>query len=104
LEENKGPPPTAKANATDTAQRTCSFYFANATYASEKAKQHIIERDDDVVLLAEHHLNKEAMMKLIGFLCARGWRATASPARPTERNEKGTTAGVLAMVKNSIDN
>ena len=46
---------------------------------------HLFERDDDVVLLAEHHKNKEQMHKLINFFGSSGWMATASPARPTER-------------------
>ena len=33
-----------------------------------------------------------------------GWKATASPARPTERSDSGTTAGVLAAVNSYLDN
>ena len=71
---------------------------------AKKTNQHIIERNDDVVLMAEHHLNSERMMNLVNFFGARGWKATASPARPTEKSDKGTTAGVIAMAKNHIDN
>ena len=81
-----------------------SFYFANPSSASEKAKMHLLERDDDVVLVAEHHKNKEQTLKLITFFGSNGWMATASPARPTERSETGTTAGVLTAVRNNIDN
>ena len=65
---------------------------------------HLIERDDDVVLIAEHHQNREPTPKLIAFFGSNGWKATASPARPTERSEKGTTAGIIAAIENNIDN
>ena len=32
------------------------------------------------------------------------WHATASPARPTERSERGTTASVSVAIKNFVDN
>ena len=65
---------------------------------------HIIERGDDVVLGAESHQNKDRTIALVKFFGAHDWKATASPARPTERSEEGTTGGVLAAVKNNIDN
>ena len=79
------------------------FYFANFTYASEKALVHLIERDDDVVLLAELHKNKEGTEQLVNFFGKHGWKATGSPARPTERSDAGNTGGVLAAVKNHIE-
>ena len=33
-----------------------------------------------------------------------GWFATASPARPTERNKNGTTAGMGVAISNHVDN
>ena len=42
--------------------------FANATYASEQTKVHLIERDDDVVLMAEHHTEKERHSAACRFL------------------------------------
>ena len=62
------------------------------------------ERDDDIVMLAEHHMNKEGTIKLNKFFGAHTLMATASPARPTERSAKGTTAGVLVAAKNYLDN
>ena len=56
-----------------------------------------------MVLLAEHHKDEAGTNKLIGFFGRFGWKATASPARPTERSGKGTTGGVVAAVKNHID-
>ena len=80
------------------------YFFGNITSASEKAITYIIERNDDVVLLAEHHLHREGTLKLMNLLQKHKWRSTASPARPTERSEKGTTAGVLVAVKKNVDN
>ena len=79
------------------------IYVANATYASETALVHLVERDDDVVLIAEHHKDKVGTGALISFFGRHGWKATASPSRPTERSAKGTTGGVIAAIKNHID-
>ena len=83
---------------------TLSIFFGNITSASEKAITYIIERNDDLVLLAEHHLHREGTLKLMNLLQKHKWRSTASPARPTERSEKGTTAGVLVAAKKIVDN
>ena len=107
LPTHQRPGQKAKAASEDEGtvkKNTVKFFFANWTYASEKAKLHIIERDDDVVLGAETHQNKERTLALVKFFGAHGWRATASPARPTERSEEGTTGGVIVAVKNNIDN
>ena len=53
--------------------------------------------------MVEHRRNKEGTMQLISFFGAHGWRAIASPARLTERSDKGTTAGVIAAIKNHVD-
>ena len=81
-----------------------SIFFGNTTYASEKAKTYLIERDDDMILLPEHHLDKAGTLKLMNFFGRNKWITTASPARPTERSEKGTTAGVMVGIKNFLDN
>ena len=83
---------------------TISIFFGNTTYASEKAKTYLLERNDDMVLLAEHHLDKSGTIKLMNFFSKNKWMTTASPARPTERSENGTTAGVLVGIKNFLDN
>ena len=56
-----------------------------------------------MVLLAEHHKDEAGTNKLIGFFGRFGWKATASPARPTERSEAGNTGGVVAAIKNYLD-
>ena len=60
-------------------------YFGNTTYASEKAKAYLVERDDDIVMIAETHLRKEDTLKLIKFFGQHKWQASASPARLTEK-------------------
>ena len=80
--------------------RSSRFIFANITSLNEKAKVRLIERGDDVMLLAETHCAKkeaEAFLKLLG---GHSWCGTTSPAQPTERSDKGTAGGVLAAVKN----
>jgi len=79
-------------------------YFANPTSTSEKSNVHILERGDRIVLLTEHHRNKEQTISFISFFGGKGWKATASPARPAERSDICTTAGVLAAIKGNIDN
>ena len=44
------------------------IFFWNTTFASEKAKVYLLERDDDVVMLAESHQNKMKTLQLIKFL------------------------------------
>ena len=44
------------------------------------------ERNDGIVMLAEHHLDKEGTLKLLNFFGKNKWMSTASPARPTERS------------------
>ena len=80
-----------------------SFFFGNITYASEKAKSYIIERNDDVILLAEHHKNIAGTIQLVNQFSRHNWRVTASPARPTERSAEGNTGGVLVGIKNFLD-
>ena len=55
-------------------------------------------------MLAEHHQNLAQLEQVFNFFEKHGWQATASAARPTERSEKGTTAGVLVAIKHHIDN
>ena len=55
-------------------------------------------------MIAESHLKKEETLKLIKLFGNHKWQASASPARPTERSQQGTTAGVLVAVKNFVDN
>ena len=54
-------------------------------------------------MLAEHHMDRDGTLKLNRFSGSNKWLATASPARPTERSEKGTTAGVLVAAKIYLD-
>ena len=70
--------------------------LANSTRLSEKAKVHLIERNDNV--------NSKHASELLKLYRNNGWSATASPARPSERSEKGTTSGVSVAVKSYIDN
>ena len=80
-----------------------SFFFGNITFASEKAKRYIIERNDDVILLAEHHKNPAGTIQLANQFSRHNWRVTASPARPTERSAEGNTGGLLVGIKNYLD-
>ena len=78
-----------------------NIFFGNNTFAIEKAKTYLLERNDDIVMLAEHHLDKEGTLNLINFFGKNKWMSTSSPARPLERSEKGTTSGVLVAIKKS---
>ena len=49
-------------------------------------------------------MNREGTVKLDRFFGSNKWMATASPAPPTERSDKGTTAGVLVAAKNYLNN
>ena len=55
-------------------------------------------------MFAEHHQHLVQLDALFNSFENNGWQATASAARPTERSDKGTTAGVLVAIKNHIDN
>ena len=65
------------------APQVLNIFFGNTTFAIEKAKIYLLERDDDVVMLAESHQNKMKTLQLIKFFEWNKWKATASPARPT---------------------
>ena len=54
-------------------------------------------------MLAESHQNKMQTLQLIKFFEWNKWKATASPARPTEKSKHGNTAGVVVATKNFLD-
>ena len=60
----------------------------------------VIERNDDVLLLAETHSNKTETDLALKLLATHSWCSTASPAQLTQRSELGTAGGVLAAIKN----
>jgi len=43
------------------------MFFGNSTYASEKTKAYLVERNDDVILIAESHLKEKATLDIIKF-------------------------------------
>ena len=78
------------------------MFFANITSWSEHAVNYLTKLEDHFILAAETHLTKEEGEKVMRSKAMRSWHATAAPASPTGRSEKGTHGGCLALARKGI--
>ena len=82
--------------------REIKLFFANITSWSEHAVNYLTKLEDHFILVAETHLAKEEGEKVMRSKAMRSWHATAAPASPTGRSEKGTHGGCLALARRGI--
>ena len=84
------------------ARGSCTLLYGNVSTWGPKAEGHPLQRGRAVNLIAEHHLEHEKLLKLKLRVGQLGWRVMGTAARPSGKSAKGTSGGVLAMVRHHL--
>ena len=80
-----------------------SVYFCNLTSWSQHASEYVSNLGDDILLVAETHADMAKSKAMLADMGRRGWKGTASVAKPSTVHESGTSAGVACFTKLRVD-
>ena len=81
---------------------TFDIFMCNITTWGPKAEAFSTNVQWPIQVLPEHHLRGQRLSDVVGALRHKGYRATASEARPSGRTESGTSGGAMVVARSHI--